>query len=85
MQVEKIITLYVTLQNVVHQIDDITDATYFRQQFKQRTLNYLAYLEKFIKPLDKGMDIEEGQQYIELVKQLDDFTKDLIKQVIVEK
>ena len=85
MQYDKIITLYVTLQNVIHQIDDITDTTYFKHEFKQRTLNYLNYIERFIQPLDKGMDLEEANQYVDLVNQLDDFTKELITKVEFER
>ena len=84
-EVDKIITLYVTLQSVIHQIDDISEVSYFRQEFKQRTLSYLKYLENFIKPLDKGMDKEEAEQYVHLVKELDNFISDLVTQVILEK
>ena len=85
MQVEKIITLYVSLQNVIHQIDDISDTPLFKQELKRRTNSYLQFLERFIYDLDKGMDLQEADQFVSLVSELNDFTKNLVKKVIVEK
>ena len=85
MQVEKIITLYVSLQNVIHQIDDITDTPLFKQELKRFTNSSLQFLERFIYDLDKGMDLQEADQFVSLVQELNDFTKDLVKKVIIEK
>lgn len=85
MQVEKIITLYVSLQNVIHQIDDISDTPLFKQELKRFTNSYLQFLERFIYDLDKGMDLQEADQFVSLVNQLNDFTKELVTKVIVEK
>jgi hypothetical protein len=85
MQVEKIITLYVSLQNVIYQIDEITDTPLFKQELKRFTNSYLMFLEKFIYELDKGMDLQEADQFVNLVAELNEFTKDLVTKVIIEK
>jgi hypothetical protein len=85
MQVEKIITLYVSLQNVIYQIDEITDTPLFKQELKRFTNSYLMFLEKFIYELDKGMDLQEADQFVNLVSELNEFTKDLVTKVIIEK
>lgn len=85
MQVEKIITLYVSLQNVIHQIDDISDTPLFKQELKRRTNSYLQFLENFLMKFDKGMDLQEADQFVSLVQELNDFTKNLVTKVIVEK
>ena len=59
------------LQSVTHTIDELSDSVHFKHDIKQRTNNYLKTVDKLLNDLQRGMDIEEIENYSKIVNELD--------------
>lgn len=70
-EIKNVLQLFLLSQSMIHQIDNISDKVLFKHEFKKRTNNYQAYLEKHINTLTGNMDISESQYYVELVAKVD--------------
>ena len=63
--------LFCQLQSVVHTIDELSDSVLFKQKLKQRTNSYSLVIESFLNELQSQMEIEEIENYSEIVSELD--------------
>ena len=81
---EIILGINATMRSLMHQIDQLSRQSVYKQNIKQRTENYYSYIEvltnRFVFELDKEYENKEEEnqvrvvrdQYVKLVAQIDD-------------
>jgi hypothetical protein len=79
-EVKQVLGMVLTCQSLIHQIDEIQNQSTPVREFKRDTNRYLKSLEKFIDPVNKAMNFEESQYYINIVSKIDE----LINSIEVE-
>ena len=80
---EIILGINATMRSLMHQIDQLSRQSVYKQNIKQRTENYYSYIEvltnRFVFELDKEYENKEEEkqvrvvrdQYVKLVAQID--------------
>jgi hypothetical protein len=76
-EIKKILGLFLTMQSLIHQIDDISDSVLFKREFKRETNRYYKYIETKVNQLTREMDLDESQYYIDIVAKIDKIIKDI--------
>lgn len=72
-------TLSITclLQVVLHKIDELSDATLYKRELKQRTNNYYNYIEKFVENVTSALPKESNQNYVDIVKEIENIANQI--------
>ena len=70
-EIKKVLGMFLTMQSMIHQIDEISDSVLFKQEFKRETNRYYKYIETKVNQLTREMDLKEAQYYIDIVAKID--------------
>ena len=70
-EIKKILGMFLTMQSMIHQIDEISESVLFKQEFKRETNRYYKYIETKVNQLTREMDLKEAQYYIDIVAKID--------------
>jgi hypothetical protein len=69
---EILIGIQATLQSLLHQIEELSRTSIFKQNLKQRTENYYSYIDiitsRFVFELDKEYKDKEEQNQVRVVR-----------------
>jgi len=66
------LTIQITalLQILIFIIDDLSSEVIYKQELKQRTNNYYNYIESFVTPITKELDIKQCDDYLGMIQEL---------------
>ena len=64
--------IFIQLQSLIHSIDELTGAVIFKQEFKQKTNNYLKTIESKLNMIGRSMDKEEQDYFNSIVLEIDE-------------
>jgi hypothetical protein len=70
-EIKKVLGMFLTMQSMIHQIDEISESVLFKQEFKRETNRYYKYIETKVNQLTREMDLKEAQYYIDIVAKID--------------
>ncbi len=76
-EIKKVLGMFLTMQSMIHQIDEISDSVLFKQEFKRETNRYYKYIETKVNQLTCEMDLKEAQYYIDIVAKIDKVIQDI--------
>jgi hypothetical protein len=76
-EIKKVLGMFLTMQSMIHQIDEISDSVLFKQEFKRETNRYYKYIETKVNQLTREMDLKEAQYYIDIVAKIDKVIQDI--------
>tara|TARA_R110000744_G_scaffold301290_1_gene410393 strand:- start:930 stop:1187 length:258 start_codon:yes stop_codon:yes gene_type:complete len=76
-EIKKVLGMFLTMQSMIHQIDEISDSVLFKQEFKRETNRYYKYIEIKVNQLTREMDLKEAQYYIDIVAKIDKVIQDI--------
>ena len=76
-EIKKILGMFLTMQSMIHQIDEISESVLFKQEFKRETNRYYKYIETKVNQLTREMDLKEAQYYIDIVAKIDQVIQDI--------
>ena len=76
-EIKKILGMFLTMQSMIHQIDEISESVLFKQEFKRETNRYYKYIETKVNQLTREMDLKEAQYYIDIVAKIDKVIQDI--------
>ena len=72
--------IFIQLQSLIHSIDELTEVVIFKQEFKQKTNNYLKTIESKLNVIGRSMDKEEQDYFNSIVLDIDE----LVNKINVE-
>ena len=64
--------IFIQLQSLIHSIDELTEVVIFKQEFKQKTNNYLKTIESKLNMIGRSMDKEEQDYFNSIVLEIDE-------------
>ena len=76
-EIKKVLGMFLTMQSMIHQIDEISESVLFKQEFKRETNRYYKYIETKVNQLTREMDLKEAQYYIDIVAKIDKVIQDI--------
>lgn len=69
--------LHCQLQSVLHTIDELEGHEYYKHGLKQKTNQYLKYIEPKVDAIARKIPVKESDAYVQIVKVLDDVVKSI--------
>jgi len=64
--------IFIQLQSLIHSIYELTGAVIFKQEFKQKTNNYLKTIESKLNMIGRSMDKNEQDYFNSIVLEIDE-------------
>ena len=76
--ISNLVQLNCILQVVLHKLDDIQAQQGNKQELKQRVNVFGTFIERRVESMTKQMDINEGDTYNALVKEIEDLVNTIV-------
>jgi len=76
-QMDLTLALMLQMQSVIHTIDQLSNTLIYKREFKMRCENFYSFIEKEVEKTTENLDSEQSQNYIDIVKRIDDLVKEI--------
>jgi hypothetical protein len=76
-QMDLTLALMLQMQSVIHTIDQLSNTLIYKREFKMRCENFYSFIEKEVEKTTANLDSEQSQNYIDIVKRIDDLVKEI--------
>jgi hypothetical protein len=76
-QMDLTLALMLQMQSVIHTIDQLSNTLVYKREFKMRCENFYSFIEKEVEKTTANLDSEQSQNYIDIVKRIDDLVKEI--------
>jgi len=76
-QMDLTLALMLQMQSVIHTIDQLSNTLIYKREFKMRCENFYSFIEKEVEKTTENLDSEQSQNYIDIVKRMDDLVKEI--------
>jgi hypothetical protein len=76
-QMDLTLALMLQMQSVIHTIDQLSNTLIYKREFKMRCENFYSFIEKEVEKTTENLDSEQSQNYIDIVKRMDDLVNEI--------
>jgi hypothetical protein len=76
-QMDLTLALMLQMQSVIHTIDQLSNTLVYKREFKMRCENFYSFIEKEVEKTTANLDSEQSQNYIDIVKRIDDLVSEI--------
>jgi hypothetical protein len=76
-QMDLTLALMLQMQSVIHTIDQLSNTLIYKREFKMRCENFYSFIEKEVEKTTANLDSEQSQNYIDIVKRIDDLVNEI--------
>jgi hypothetical protein len=76
-QMDLTLALMLQMQSVIHTIDQLSNTLIYKREFKMRCENFYSFIEKEVEKTTANLDSEQSQNYIDIVKRMDDLVTEI--------
>jgi hypothetical protein len=76
-QMDLTLALMLQMQSVIHTIDQLSNTLIYKREFKMRCENFYSFIEKEVEKTTENLDSEQSQNYIDIVKRIDDLVNEI--------
>jgi hypothetical protein len=76
-QMDLTLALMLQMQSVIHTIDQLSNTLIYKREFKMRCENFYSFIEKEVEKTTANLDSEQSQNYIDIVKRMDDLVNEI--------
>jgi beta-galactosidase beta subunit len=76
-QMDLTLALMLQMQSVIHTIDQLSNTLIYKREFKIRCENFYSFIEKEVEKTTANLDSEQSQNYIDIVKRIDDLVNEI--------
>ena len=76
-QMDLTLALMLQMQSVIHTIDKISNTLLYKRNFKMRCENFYSFIEKEVEKTTECLDEVQSQNYIDIVKRMDDLVSEI--------
>jgi len=76
-QMDLTLALMLQMQSVIHTIDQLSNTLIYKREFKMRCENFYSFIEKEVEKTTENLDSEQSQNYIDIVKRMDDLVTEI--------